>query len=224
MAAGASLQCVPATAPERPRASLHGRGHAAPSPLDARGGIHYSAFTRGVEQAKSSRPAFRLRIQPHPFHPPCMPDVHTFTPRRSEARTESLVAAILAAALVVAYLYVGRGERDVRLLAGFSTFAAALILAGYLMRSSFQWVDEIQLSDDAATLVRNGSPQTLPWAQVKSVRHFTRGGEQWVLASNRGYLPMTIRADGLNREEAARLRELIPALHAAAQVAESTAR
>ena len=153
-----------------------------------------------------------------------MPDVHTFTPRPAEARTESLVAAVLAAALVLAYLYVGQGERDVRLLAGLSMLAAALILAGYLLRSSFQWVDEIQLSDQAATLVRNGKPQTLPWAQVASVRHFTRGGEQWVLAANRGHLPMTIRADGLNREEAARLGELIPALHAAAQAAESTAR
>jgi hypothetical protein len=145
-----------------------------------------------------------------------MPDVHTFTPRRADARTESLVAAVLAAALVLAYLYVGQGERDPRLLAGLSMLAAALILAGYLMRAGFQWVDEIQLSGEAATLVRNGKPQTLPWAQVTSVRHFTRGGEQWILAATRGHLPMTIRADGLNREEAARLRELIPALHAAA--------
>jgi hypothetical protein len=151
-----------------------------------------------------------------------MPDVHTFTPRRAEARKESLLAAVVAAALVFAYLYVGRDVRDVRLLAGLAMFAAALILAGYLMRSSFQWVDEIQLSDEAATLVRNGKPQTLPWAQVKSVRHFTRGGEHWVLAANRGHLPMTIRDDGLNREEAARLRELIPALHAAAQVPAET--
>ncbi|HEU4884932.1 MAG TPA: hypothetical protein VFT45_21920 [Longimicrobium sp.] len=154
-----------------------------------------------------------------------MPDVHTFTPRRAEARTESLAAAILAAATVVVYLYVGRGERDVRLLAGLSTMAAALILTGYLVRSRFQWVDEIQLSPEGVTQVRDGKAQTLPWSEVKSVRHFTRGGEQWVLAANRGHLPMTIRADGLNREEAARLRELIPALHAAAgPAAEASAR
>lgn len=153
-----------------------------------------------------------------------MPDVHTFTPRRAEARTESLVAAIVAGALVLLYLYVGQGERNWRLLAGLATMAAALVLTGYLMRSRFQWIDEIRLDDEGATLTRSGKPQTLPWAQVKSVRHSTRGGEQWVLASNRGYLPMTIRADGLNREEAARLRELIPALHAAAaQATESTA-
>ena len=154
-----------------------------------------------------------------------MPDVHTFTPRRAQARTESVVAAVIAAVLVLLYLYVGQGERNVRLLAGLGTMAAALVLAGYLMRFRFQWVEEIQLSDQGATLVRNGKPQTLPWAEVKSVRHITRGGEQWVLAANPGHLPMTIRTDGLNREEAARLRELIPALHAAAaQVVENTAR
>lgn len=145
-----------------------------------------------------------------------MTDVHTFTPRRAEARTESLVAAVVAAALGAGYLYLGRGERDPRLLAGLGAMAAALVLTGYLLRFRFQWVDEIQLSDEAATLVRGGTPQMLPWAQVKSVRHFTRGGEQWVLGTDRGHPPMTIRADGLNREEAARLRELIPALHAAA--------
>lgn len=154
-----------------------------------------------------------------------MTDVHTFTPCRAEARTESLVAAIVAAALVLLYLYAGQGVRNPRLLAGLGTMAAALVLTGYLVRSHFQWVDEIHLSDEAATLVRGDRPQTLPWAQVKSVRHLTRGGEHWVLASNPGHLPMTIRADGLNREEAARLRELIPALHAAAaQVTESIAR
>lgn len=146
-----------------------------------------------------------------------MTDVHTFTPRRGEARTESLVAAVLAAALVVAYLYGGQGERDWRLLAGLGAMASALVLTGYLMRSRFQWVDEIRLDADGATLLRAGTPQTLPWTQVKSVRHYTRGGEQWVLSASRGHLPMTIRADGLNREEAARLRELIPALHAAGQ-------
>lgn len=146
-----------------------------------------------------------------------MMDVHTFTPRRSEARTESLVAAVLAAVLVLAYLYVGHGVRDVRLLFGLATLASALVLMGYLMRSRFQWVDEIHLSAEGATLVRAGKPQTLPWTQVKSVRHVTRGGEAWILSANRGHLPMTIRADGLNREEAARLRELIPALHAAAR-------
>lgn len=144
-----------------------------------------------------------------------MTDVHTFTPRRAEARTESLVAAIVAAALVGGYLYLGQGVRNPRLLAGLAMMAAALVLTGYLLRFRFQWVDEIQLSDEGATLVRGGSPQTLPWTQVKSVRHLTRGGEQWVLAAGPGHTPMTIRADGLNREEAARLRELIPALHAA---------
>jgi hypothetical protein len=154
-----------------------------------------------------------------------MTDVHTFTPRRADARKESFVAAIVAAALVLAYLYVGREVRDPRLLTGLSTLAAALILSGYLVRSTLQWVDEIQLSDQDVTQVHNGKPQTLPWAQVKSVRHVTRGGEQWILATHRGHLPMTIRADGLNREEAARLRELIPALHAAAgQGTERTAR
>jgi pimeloyl-ACP methyl ester carboxylesterase len=149
-----------------------------------------------------------------------MADVHTFTPRPAEARTESLVAAVVAAALVSGYLYLGQGERDPRLLAGLGAMAAALVLAGYLLRFRFQWVDEIQLSDEGATLVRGGKPRTLPWTQVKSVRHFTRSGEQWVLAANAGHTPMTIRADGLNREEAARLRELIPALHAAAAHAE----
>lgn len=187
----------------------------APPPLVARGGIHYSAFARGTGQAKSSQTA-------HPFCTALlssaarMPDVHTFTPRRSEARTESLVAAVLAAGVVLAYLYVGRGERNWRLLVGLAAMAAALILAGYLMRSRFQWVDEIRLSAEGVTQVRDGKPRTLPWSQVKSVRHLTRGGEQWVLAAHRGHLPMTIRADGLNRDEAARLRELIPALHAAA--------
>lgn len=146
-----------------------------------------------------------------------MTDVHTFTPRRAEARTESLVAAAVAAALVGGYLYLGQGVRNPRLLAGLATMAAALVLTGYLLRSRFQWVDEIQLSAKGATLVRGGHEQTLPWAQVKSVRHVTRGGEQWVLAAHPGHLSMTIRADGLNREEAARLREVIPALHAAAR-------
>lgn len=145
-----------------------------------------------------------------------MTDVHTFTPRRSEARTESFVAAALAAALVVGYLYVGQGERDVRLVAGLAALAAGLVLLGYLMRAHVQWVDEIRLSAESATLVRNEAPQTLPWTEVRSVRHYTRGGEHWILAAGPGHATMIIRADGLNREEAARLRELIPALHAAA--------
>lgn len=174
---------------------------------------------------KKNHPEPRASARPAPRVPASMTDVHTFTPRRAEARAESLVAAAVAAALVLLYLYAGQGERNPRLLAGLSTMAAALVLTGYLMRARFQWVDEIQLSDQGVTLVRGGYPQTLPWAQVKSVRHLTRGGEQWILATNRGCLPMTIRADGLNREEAARLRELIPALHAAAAPAgESTAR
>lgn len=144
-------------------------------------------------------------------------DVHTFTPRRAEARTESLVAAVLAAALVAGYLYLGQGERNPQLLAGLGALAAALVLVGYIARSRFQWVDEIQLTRQGATLVREESRETLPWTAVKSVRHFMRGGEQWILSTHPGHRPMTIRADGLNREEAARLRTLIPELHAAAR-------
>lgn len=144
-----------------------------------------------------------------------MTDVHTFTPRRAEARTESLLAAALAAGLVIAILY-ARGEHDWRVLSGFAALGAAVILLGYMTRSQFQWVDEIRLSPDGATLVRNGRPQTLPWTAVKDIRHVTSGGEQWILSTHRGHLPMTIRADGLNRDEVARLRTLIPALHAAA--------
>ncbi|HEX6367388.1 MAG TPA: hypothetical protein VF006_00565 [Longimicrobium sp.] len=148
-----------------------------------------------------------------------MKEVHTFAPRRGEARTQSLGAAAMAAVLVTAFLYVGQGERDWRLLAGLAALGAMLVLSGYLVRTRFHWVDEIRLSAEGATLVRDGAEQTLPWAQVHSVRHLTRGGEQWILSANRGHMPMTIRADGLNREEAARLRELIPALHAAARPA-----
>lgn len=152
--------------------------------------------------------------QPEPAGP-----AHTFVPRRSEARTESLVAALVAAGLVVAILY-SRGEDDWRMIAGFAALGAALILLGYVVRSRFQWVDEIHLDPDAVTLISNGRPQTLPWTAVKSVRHFARGGEHWILSTERGHLPMTIRADGLNRDEARQLRELIPALHAAARPAE----
>ncbi|HYR11617.1 MAG TPA: hypothetical protein VEQ60_27790 [Longimicrobium sp.] len=148
-----------------------------------------------------------------------MSDVHTFAPRRKDARTESLAGAAVAALMVLGFLYLGQGERDWRVLSGLAAFGAALVLSGHLVRTRFQWVDEIHLSAQDATLVRNGAPETLPWTQVKSVRHTTRGGEQWVLEAHRGHRPMTIRADGLNREEAARLRELIPALHAAARPA-----
>jgi hypothetical protein len=111
---------------------------------------------------------------------------------------------------------VGQGERDARLLAGLAALAAGVVLLGYLLRAHVQWVDEIQLSDESATLMRDGDPQTLPWTAVRSVRHYTRGGEHWILTAHPGHSTMIIRADGLNREEAARLRELISALHAAA--------
>jgi hypothetical protein len=144
-------------------------------------------------------------------------DVHTFVPSRREARSESLVAAVVAAGLVVGYLYLGQGERDPRLLAGLGALAAALLLVGYMVRSHFQWVDEIRLTPEGVTLVRDETRQTLPWTAVKSIRHLGRGGEQWILSTHPGHRPMTIRADGLTRDDAARLRELIPALHAAAQ-------
>jgi hypothetical protein len=152
-----------------------------------------------------------------------MPDAHTFTPRHSEARTESLVAAVLAAALVTAYLYVGQGERDPRLLAGLAALAAALVLVGYIVRTRFQWVDEIRLTPESVTQLRGEFAETLPWTAVKSIRHFTRGGEGWTLATHPGHRPMTIRADGLNREEAGRLRELIPELHAGQRDRQSAA-
>lgn len=153
-----------------------------------------------------------------------MTDVHTFTPRRSEARTESFVAAGVAAALVAGYLYVGQGQRDVRLLAGLAALAAGVVLLGYLLRAHVQWVDEIRLSAESATLMRNDAPQTLPWTAVRFVRHYSRGGEHWILTAHPGHATMIIRADGLSREEAARLRELIPALHAAATDADGPAR
>jgi hypothetical protein len=146
-----------------------------------------------------------------------MSDVHTFAPRRKDARTESLAAAAVAALMVVGFLYLGQGERDWRLLSGLAALGAALVLSGHFVRTRFQWVDEIRLSAEGATLVRDGAVETLPWTQVKSVQHTTRGGEQWVLAAHRGHRPMTIRTDGLSREESARLRERIPALHAAAR-------
>lgn len=150
-------------------------------------------------------------------------DVHTFVPRRAEARTESLIGAVVAAALVVGYLYLGQGERDPRLLAGLGAMAAALLLVGYIVRGHFHWVDEIRLTREGATLVRDESRQTLPWTAVKSIRHFTRGGEQWILSTHPGHPPMTIRADGLTRDEAARLRTLIAELHAAAQQEQQSA-
>lgn len=146
-----------------------------------------------------------------------MSEVHTFTPSRKKARAESLGATVLAALMVFGILYVGQGERDWRMLTGFAAMGAALVLSGYLVRTRFQWVDEIRLSAQGATLARAGAEQTLQWAHVKSIRHVTRGGEQWILETHRGHLPMTIRADGLNREDTARLRELIPTLHAAAR-------
>lgn len=150
-------------------------------------------------------------------------DVHTFVPRRAEARTESLIAAGVAAALVVGYLYLGQGERDPRLLAGLGAMAAALILVGYIVRGHFHWVDEIHLTREGAALVRGESRQTLAWTAVKSIRHFARGGEQWILATHPGHPPMTIRADGLTRDQAARLRTLIAELHASAQRDEQSA-
>jgi hypothetical protein len=80
-------------------------------------------------------------------------------------------------------------------------------------------VVELHLSPEGVTEVRGGRHYTLPWTAVKDVRHFTRGGEQWVLSTHRGHRPLTVRTDGLTRAEAARLRELIPVLHAAARAA-----
>ena len=154
-----------------------------------------------------------------------MSEVHRFVPQRNAARSEYLSASVVAFVLVVAWLYVGRGERGAGLLIGLGAGAAALVGMGYFVRTRFQWVDEIHLSDEGVTLMANGKPRTLPWTAVKDVKRFTRGGEQWVLSTHRGHLPMTIRSDGLSREETARLRQLIPALHAAARTsAEPAAR
>lgn len=146
-----------------------------------------------------------------------MSDVHRFLPRRDAARTEYLASGATAFVLVIAWLYLGRGERDPLLLVGLATGAAAVVMAGYFVRTRFQWVDEIRLSAEGVTLVSAGRPQTLPWTAVKEVKRFTRGGEQWMLSTRPGHLPLTIRSDGLTTEETARLRDLIPALHAAAQ-------
>lgn len=148
-----------------------------------------------------------------------MSQVHRFVPQRDAARTEYLYASVVAFALTVVWLYAGRGERNALLLIGVGAGAATLVGMGYFVRTRFQWVDEIHLSDDGVTLVANGKPRTVPWTAVSDVKHFTRGGEQWVLSTHRGHLPVTIRSDGLSREETARLRELIPTLHAAARQA-----
>lgn len=148
-----------------------------------------------------------------------MMDVHRFVPRRTIARTQYVMGAAAAFVLVAGWLYAGRGERDPRLLVGLGAGAAALVLMGYFVRTRLQWVDELSLSPEGVTEVRGGRRRTLPWTAVREVRRFTHGGEQWVLQTDRGHLPLTIRTDGLSSDEAARLRELIPALHAAARQA-----
>lgn len=145
-----------------------------------------------------------------------MTDVHRFAPSRRAARTEYLAGAVAAFVLVAAILYLRQGERSAAVLVGLGLGAAALVMTGYFVRTRLQWVDELRLSADGVTEVRGGRPRTLPWTAVKDVRRLTRGGEQWVLSTQRGHIPMTIRTDGLTREEAARLRELIPTLHAGA--------
>lgn len=152
-----------------------------------------------------------------------MTDIHRFVPSRKAARTEYLSGSVAAFVLVLAFLYLGRGERDLWVVLGLGLGAAALVLMGYFVRTRFQWVDELRLSPEGVTEVRAGRPYTLPWTAVKEVRHFTRGGEQWVLSTHRGHRPVTIRTNGLSGEEAARLRQLIPALHAAAQPTGQTA-
>lgn len=148
-----------------------------------------------------------------------MTDVQRFVPSRKAARTEYVSGSVATLVLVVAYLYLGRGERDPRLLLGLGVPAALLVMMGYFVRTRFQWVDELHLSPEGVTEVRGGRHYTLPWTAVKDVRHSTRGGEQWELSTHRGHRPLTIRTDGLTREEAARLRVLIPALRAAARTA-----
>lgn len=145
-----------------------------------------------------------------------MSDVHRFVPRRDAARTEYVSGAVVAFVLVVLVLYLRQGERNPAVFIGVGLAGSALVLMGWFVRTRFQWVDEIQLSAEGVTLVREGKPRTLPWTGVKAVKRITRGGEQWVLSTHRGHLPMTVRSDGLTNEETARLRELLPALHAAA--------
>jgi hypothetical protein len=154
-----------------------------------------------------------------------MSDVHRFVPQRSAARTEFVSGAVMAFIVVAGWLYIGRGERNPALILGLAVGAAALVLLSWFVRTRFQWVDEVQLSHEGVTLMRAGKPQTLPWTAVKAVKRYTRGGEQWVLSTRPGHIPMTIRSDGLSREDTTRLREMLPALHAAAQhTAQSVAR
>jgi hypothetical protein len=152
-----------------------------------------------------------------------MTDLHRFVPSRRAARTEYLAGAVAAFVLVAAILYLREGERSAGVVVGLGLGAAALVMMGYFVRTRFQWVDELHLSADGVTEVRGGKPRTLPWTAVADVRRFTRGGEQWVLSTHRGHMPMTIRTDGLSREEATRLRELIPTFHAGAGQARSHA-
>lgn len=146
-----------------------------------------------------------------------MTDVHRFVPSRSAARTEYMGGAVAAFVLVAAIVYLRQDERSAAVLVGLGLGAAALVMMGYFVRTRFQWIDELHVSPEGVTEVRSGRHYTLPWKGVKEVRHFTRGGEQWVLSTHRGHRPLTIRTDGLSREDAARLRQLIPALHAAAR-------
>ncbi|HEX2211642.1 MAG TPA: hypothetical protein VHG93_28400 [Longimicrobium sp.] len=99
---------------------------------------------------------------------------------------------------------------------GLGAGVAALVFAGYFVRTPLQWVDELELSGKGVTQVARGVSRTLPWTAVKDVKRFTRGSEQWILSTHPGHPPMTNRADGLNRDEVKQIRELIPALHAAA--------
>jgi hypothetical protein len=150
--------------------------------------------------------------------------VHRFEPSRAAAKQETLGGALFAFLATPAILY-GYGERDWRLLLGAALAAAAVVWMGFAVRTRSAWVDAIELSAEGVTLVRGGKRHTLAWTAVKSIRHETRGGERWLLVRHSGRDPLLIRDDGLTRDEARTLRELIPALHdAARQGADGAAR
>jgi hypothetical protein len=142
--------------------------------------------------------------------------VHRFEPSRAAAKQEALGGALFAVLAVAAILY-GRGERNWLLMIGFALFAGAIVWMGFAVRTRTAWTDSIELSPEGVTLMRGGKPRTLAWSAVKSIRHETRGGEHWLLVPHGGRDPLMIRDDGLTRDEARTLRELIPALHAAAR-------
>jgi hypothetical protein len=141
--------------------------------------------------------------------------VHRFAPSRAVARQETLGGALFALLATLAVLY-ARGERNWLVLLGFALAAGAVVWVGFAVRTRTAWVDAIELSPGGVTLFRGDKERTMAWTEVKSIRHETRGGEHWLLMPHAGRDPLLIRDDGLSRDEARALRELIPTLHAAA--------